>query len=78
MPFHAALDNTDAAHQLTRSVKVAAADILVRCDDKCFDGLDLKSWILGWELPLRECVQRAIAPDKPSTSLTTSTVFSDR
>ena len=35
MPFHAALDKkTDAAHHLTRRVKLAAADVLVRCDDK--------------------------------------------
>ena len=51
MPFHAALDKTDAAHQLARSVKLAAADILVQCDDKCFYGLGSKSWVSGVGTP---------------------------
>ena len=59
-PFHAALDKTDAAKQLTRSVKLAAPHILVRCDDRCLDGLDSECRVSGWELPPRKCVQRTI------------------
>ena len=65
--------STKPTHQLTRSVKVAAADIPVRCEDKCFDGLDSKSWVTGWELPLRKSVQRVFTPDKPSTFDLTNT-----
>ena len=32
-----------------------------------FGGLGSQSWVPGWELLLRKCVQRAITPDKPST-----------
>ena len=39
---------------------------VVQCDDKCCDGLDFEPGVLGWELPLRKCVQRAITPDKTS------------
>ena len=72
-PFHTALDRTNAAHQLVRSIKLALADILVRCDDKCFDGLEAIAWVAGWELPLRKCIQKAITTDKPSTFDLTNT-----
>ena len=80
MSLHAALDKTDAAHLLTRSVKLAAVDILGRCDDKCFDGLHSEYLVPGWGLPLRKYVQRAVAPDEPSIFDPTnnSDVSSDR
>ena len=52
MPFHTALDETNAAHQLARSIKLALSDILVRCDDQYFDGPGPPTWVPGWELPL--------------------------
>ena len=63
IPFHTALDKTDAAHQLARRVKLALTDILVRCADKCFNDLEATSWVVGWELPLGKCTQKAITPD---------------
>ena len=70
MPFPTTLDKTDAAHQLARSIKLALAAILVRCDDQCFDGLEATTW---WEIPLKKRIQKAIAPDKLSTSDLTNT-----
>ena len=73
MPFHTALDKTDAAHQLARIIKLALSDILVRCDDQCFDGLEAPTWVPVWELPLRKFIQKVITPDKTSTSDLTNT-----
>ena len=71
--FHTAVDKTDAAHQLARSIKLAIGDILVRCDHQCFDGLETTTWVPRWKLPLRKCTQKALTPDKPSTFDVTNT-----
>ena len=60
--------NKAAGAQLTRSVKAAMTEILMRSDDRCTAGLNSPSWVPGWELPLHKAFMRAITPDKLSTA----------
>ena len=39
LPFTASLNKSDGTQQLTRSVRSAMTDILMRCDDRCQEGV---------------------------------------
>ena len=66
--FSASVNKVAGAQQLTRSVKAAMTEILMRCDEHCIAGLKSPSWVPGWDLPLYKAFMRAITPDKPSTA----------
>ncbi|CAN0580713.1 unnamed protein product, partial [Laminaria digitata] len=52
LPFPSSVDPSEAAQQLTRSVKASLSDILLFCDER-FEGLDSAEWVPGWERPLQ-------------------------
>ena len=68
LPFPASVNKAAAAQQLTRSVKAAMTEILMRSDDRGTAGLNSPSWVPGWDFPLHKAFMRAITPDKPSTA----------
>ena len=68
LPVPASVDKAAGAQQLTRSVKAAMTEILMRSDDRCITGLKSPLWVPGWDLPLHKAFMRAITPDKPSTA----------
>ena len=68
LPFPASGNKAAGAQQLTRSVKAAMTEILMRSDDRGTAGLNSPSWVPGWDLPLHKAFMRAITPDKPSTA----------
>ena len=68
MPFSPNVNRTDTTYQLTRSVKLALADILIMCDERCVAGLEADTRIRGWEGPLLKLVRKAITPDRPSSA----------
>ena len=55
-------------------------EMLMRSDDRCFEGLKSPAWVPGWDLPLRKAFVREITPDKPSTADMTTLIdnFSGR
>ena len=65
LPSPASVSKAAGAQQLTRSVKAAMIEILMRSDDRCTEGLISPSWVPGWELPLHKAFMRAITPDSP-------------
>ena len=67
LPFPASVNKAAEAQQLTRSVKAARTEILMRSDDRCTVCLKSPSWVPGWDLPLHKAFMRAITPDEPST-----------
>ena len=76
LPFPASLNNSDVAQHLTRSVRSAMSYILVRCDDRCTEGVRSNTWVPGWDHPLHMAFKRAGTPDNPTTArLATSTDF---
>ena len=68
MPSQMASSKAAGAQQLTRSVKAAMTEILMRSDDCYTEGLKSPSWVPGWDLPLHKAFMRAITPDKSSTA----------
>ena len=68
LPFPASVNKAARAQQLTRLVKAAMTEILMRSDDRCTVGLNSPTWIPGWDLPLHKAFMREITPDKPSTA----------
>ena len=65
LPFPASVDKAAGAQQLTRSVKAAMREILMRSDDRCIAGLKSPLWVPGWDLPLHKAFVRAITPTSP-------------
>ena len=74
LPFHASLNKSDGTQQLTRSVRSAMTDILMRCDDRCQEGVRAPTWVPGWIHPLRLAFNRAITPDRPATARMTTLI----
>ena len=74
LPFPASLNKSDGTQQLTRSVRSAMTDILMRCDDRCQEGVRAPTWVPGWIRPLRLAFNRAITPDRPTTARTTTLI----
>ena len=70
LPFPASVTKAAGAQQLTRSVKAAMTEILMRSDDRCTAGLK-SPYVPGSDLPLHKAFMRAITPDKPSTAVMT-------
>ena len=65
LPFSISLNKSDGAQQLTRSDRSAMADTIMRCDDRCTEGVRPPMWVTGWNHPLHMAFTRAIAPDMP-------------
>ena len=80
LPFPASVSKAAGAQQLTRSVKAAMSEILMRSDDRCTEGLRSPTWLPGSDLPLHKAFMRAITPEKPSTADMTTLIdeISDR
>ena len=74
LPFPASLNKSDGTQQLTRSVRSAMTDILMRCDDRCQEGIRAPAWVPGWIHPLRLAFNVAITPDRPTTARTTTLI----
>ena len=69
LPFPASLNKSDGTQQLTRSVRSAMTDVLMRCDDRCQEGVRAPTRVPGWIHPLRLAFNRAITPDRCSVFL---------
>ena len=67
LPFPVSLNKSDGTQQLTRSVRSAMTDILMRCDDRYQEGVRAPTWVPGWIHPLRLACDRAITPARPTT-----------
>ena len=63
LPFPASITRAAGAQQLTRSVKAAMSEILMRSDDRCTEGLESPTWVHGWDLPPHKAFLRAITLD---------------
>ena len=74
LPFPASLNKSDGTQQLTRSVWSAITDILMRCDDRCQEGVRAPTWVPGWIHPLCLAFYRAITPDRPTTARMTTLI----
>ena len=74
LPFPASLNKSAGTHQLTRSVRSAMTDILMRCDDRCEEGVRAPTCVPGWIHPLRLAFNRAITPDRPTTARMTTLI----
>ena len=48
------------------------ADLLLRCNDRCQEGVRAPTWAPGWIHPLRLAFSRAITPDRPTTARMTT------
>ena len=70
----ASLNKFDGTQQLTRSVRSAMTDILMRCDDRCQEGVRAPTWVPGWIHPLRLVFNRAITPNRPTTARITTLI----
>ena len=75
LPFPASVNKAAGAQQLTRSIKAAMMEILIRSNDRGTAGLKSPSWVLGSDLPLLTACMRAITPEK--TSLADMTTMID-
>ena len=47
LPFPASVNKGAGAQQLTRSIKAAMMEILIRSNDRCTAGQKYPSWVLG-------------------------------
>ena len=47
LPFPTSANKAAGAQQLTRSVKAAMSEILMRSDDRCTDGIKSPTWVPG-------------------------------
>ena len=74
LPFTASLNKSDGTQQLIRSVRSAMTDILMRCDDRCQEGVRTPTWVTGWIHPLRLTFNRATTPDRPTTAAMTTLI----
>ena len=50
LPFPASVNKAAGAQRLTRSVKAARSEILMRCDNRYTEGLRSPTWVPGWDL----------------------------
>ena len=68
LPFSSSVNQSEAAQQLVRTTKSCFSGILMLCDERNSEGLRSDTCVPGWEYPLRQSFERAITPDKPTTS----------
>ena len=68
-PFPASVNKAAGAQQLTRSVKAAMTDILMRSDDRCIAGLNLPRGFPAGTSPCikRSCMQSPLTSPRPPT-----------
>ena len=50
------------------------SDILMRCDDRCTEGVRSPTWVPGMDHPLHMAFTRAITPDEPTTARMTTLI----
>ena len=74
LPLPASLNKSDGTQRLTRSVRSAMTDILMRCDDRCQEGVRAPTWVPGWIHPLRLAFNRVITPDRTTTARMTTLI----
>ena len=67
LPFSSSVNQPEATQQLIRTTKPGLSDIPMLCHERT-EGLRSATWVPGWEYPLRRSFERAITPDKPTTS----------
>ena len=67
-PFPASLNKSDGTQQRTRSVRSSMFDVLMRCDDRCTEGVRAPAWVTGWTHLLKLAFNRAITPDRPTNA----------
>lgn len=68
LPFPSSIYPSEAAHQLTRSVKLSLSDIIVVCNELNPEGLRSATWISGTEYPLKKPFVRVITPETLTTA----------
>ena len=74
LPFPASLNKSDGIQRLTRSVRSAMIDVLMRCDDRCQKGVCAPTWVPGCIHPLCLAINCAITLDRPTTALMTNMI----
>ena len=74
LPFPASLNKSDGTQQLTRSVRSAMTDIVMRCHDHCQESVRAPKWVPGRIHPLRLAFNRPITPDRPTTAPMTTLI----
>ena len=74
LPLPASLNTSDGTQQLTRSAWSAITDILMRCDDRCQEGVGTPTWVPGWIHPLHLVINRGITHDRPTTARMTTLI----
>ena len=62
------MNQAEAAQQLIRTTKSCLSRFLMLCDERNSEDLRSATWVPGWKYPLRSSFERAITPDKPTTS----------
>ena len=63
---------SNGTQQITSSVRSATTDILMRCNDRCQEGVRALTWVPGWIHSLRLAFNRAVTPDRPTTARMTT------
>ena len=74
LPFAASMNKADGTQQPTRSVRSALSAILMRCNDRCTEGVRAPAWVTGWTHPLKLAFNRAVTLDKPTTTFMTTLI----
>ena len=74
LPFPATLNKSDTTQHLTRSVRYAMTGILMRCDDRCQEGVRVPTWVTGWIHSLRLAFNRVMTPDRATTTRLTTLI----
>ena len=74
LPFPASWNKCDGTQQLTRSVRSAMSDILMRCDDRCTEGVRAPAWVTDWTHPPKLALNRATTLDKPTIARMTTLI----
>ena len=68
LPFSSSVNQSQSAQQLVRTTNSSLSSILRLCDERNSESLRSYTWISWREFPLRRSFERAITPDKPTTS----------
>ena len=72
LPFSSLVNQSEAAQQLVRTTNSCLSSILRLCDERNSESLRSSTWISGREYPRRRSFERAVTPDKPTTSALTT------
>ena len=66
LPFPAPYNNYDGTHQITRWVRSAMSDTLVRCDNRETEGVRALAWVTGWTHRLHLAFKQAYHNARPT------------